>query len=57
METLSLKEGRSSGVITDQAPKPGMTVDEDTPVDLFFEESKETGGNILMIFGDNKRYK
>ncbi|NMA65571.1 MAG: Stk1 family PASTA domain-containing Ser/Thr kinase, partial [Clostridiaceae bacterium] len=26
------------GVIVDQAPKPGMTVDEDTPVELFFEE-------------------
>lgn len=53
-------EGREGhqGVITDQAPKPGMTVDEDTPVDLFFEESKETGGNIPDdIPGDNKRYK
>ena len=36
--------------ITDQAPKPGMTVDEDTPVDLFFENQKRQAEIFLMIF-------
>jgi len=46
------------GVIVDQAPKPGMTVDEDTPVDLFFEEAQQTGGNIPdEIPDESRRYR
>lgn len=54
-ETFPADREGYRGVIEDQSPKPGETVDEDTAVTLFFkEEVEEPGDNTPVEEGINK---